>query len=69
MREAANAVPDRLACQKQPLRAARANRVVRTDEKRIRTNNAVIDKSMSSARVLSEIVDCARMRFSSARNQ
>jgi len=30
---------------RRPLRAARANRVFRTDEKRIRAENTVIDKS------------------------
>jgi hypothetical protein len=33
----------------QPLRAPRANRVFRVDEKRIRTENTVIDKSNSGA--------------------
>src|SRR5450759_1212384 len=40
----------------QPLRVARANRIFRTDEKRIRTENAVIDKGNSgSGLVLCEI--------------
>ncbi|MFA5916090.1 MAG: hypothetical protein WC830_21295, partial [Burkholderiales bacterium] len=34
---------------KPPLRAARANRVFRADEKRIRTENTVMDKNMDSA--------------------
>jgi hypothetical protein len=37
--------PDRLSVvDARPLRAARANRVFRTDEKHIRTENTVIDK-------------------------
>jgi hypothetical protein len=44
-----------------PLRAARANRVFRTDEKRIRTENTVMNKSKGGLGwLLSEIVDCAR---------
>jgi len=53
----------------QTLRAARANRVFGTDEKRIRTENTVIDKNKNSSEVLSKIVDCVRMCFSSARNR
>jgi hypothetical protein len=49
------------------LRAARANRVVCADEKRIREDNTVIDKNKNSAGVLYTIVDCARMCFSSSR--
>jgi hypothetical protein len=45
------------------LRAARANRVFRADEKRIRTENTVIDKYKNSTRDSYDIVDCARMRF------
>jgi hypothetical protein len=51
------------------LRAARANRVFRTDKKRIRTGNAVIVKNKNSAGALYEIADCARMCFSSVRNR
>jgi hypothetical protein len=51
------------------LRATRANRVFQTDEKRIRSENTVIVNDMSSAWVLSKIVDCVRMRFLSACNQ
>jgi hypothetical protein len=47
------------------LRAARANCVFCTDEKRIRTENTVMDKSKDSARVSYEIADWARMCFSS----
>jgi hypothetical protein len=46
---------------------ARANRVFRADEKRIRTENTVMNKSKSGlGGLLSKIVDCARMCFSSA---
>jgi hypothetical protein len=48
---------------------ARANHVFCTDKKRIRTENAVIDKNKNSAGVSYEIVDCVRMCFSSARNR
>jgi hypothetical protein len=51
------------------LRAARANRVFGTDKKRIRTENTVLDKNKDNLGVLYKIVDCARMCFSSARNQ
>jgi len=52
------------------LRAARANRVFRADEKRIRTENTVIDKDNNSfGLVFYKIADCARMRFSSVRNR
>jgi hypothetical protein len=52
------------------LRAARANRVFCTDEKRIRTENAVMNKSKGGLGwFLYKIVDCTRMRFSSACNQ
>jgi hypothetical protein len=51
------------------LRAARANRVFCADEKRIRTKNTVIVNNKDSAGVLYKIVDCARMCFSSVRNQ
>jgi hypothetical protein len=52
------------------LRAARANRVFHTDEKRIRMENTVIDKSKNGlGLVFYKIVDCVRMCFSSARNQ
>ena len=33
-------------CRERPLRAPRANRVFGTDEKRIRTKNTVLDKSI-----------------------
>jgi hypothetical protein len=49
-----------------PLRAARANHVFCTDKKRIRTKNAVMDKSKGGLGwLLYKIADCARMRFSS----
>jgi len=49
---------------------ARANRVFCTDEKRIRTENAVIDKSNHGVGLLlSKITDCVRICFSSARNR
>jgi len=51
------------------LRAARANRVSHADEKRIRRENTVIDKSDNGVGCLYEIVDCVRMCFSSARNR
>jgi hypothetical protein len=52
------------------LRAARANRVFHTDEKRIRMENTVIDKSKDDWGLpLSKILDCARMCFSSVRNR
>jgi hypothetical protein len=52
------------------LRAARANHVFGTDEKRIRTKNTVMDKSNHGLRLLlSKIADCVRIRFSSARNR
>jgi len=47
------------------LRAARANRVFWTDEKRIRPENTVMDKNKDSVGGLFEIVDCAQMCFSS----
>jgi hypothetical protein len=49
---------------------ARANRVFRTDEKRIRTENTVMDKSKGGLGwLLPKIADGARMRFSSVRNR
>jgi hypothetical protein len=45
------------------LRAARANRVFCADEKRIRAENTVLNKSMDSAVVSYKILDCARMEF------
>ena len=52
------------------MRAARANRVFRADEKRIRTENTVMDKSEDGlGLILFKIADCARMRFSSVRNR
>jgi hypothetical protein len=57
-------------CQERPLRAPRANRVFGTDKKRIRTENAVMEKSdLGLCLLLSEIVDCVRICFSSARNR
>jgi hypothetical protein len=54
----------------QRLRAPRATRVFHTDEKRIRMENTVIDKSKNGlGLVFYKIVDCVRMCFSSARNQ
>jgi hypothetical protein len=52
-----------------PLRAPRANRVFRADEKRIRTENTVMDKNKDGAGFLSEIADWARMCFSSVPNR
>jgi hypothetical protein len=69
MSEAIYGASNTFACQEQPLRAARANRVFRADEKRIRAENTVIDKNKNSAEVLYKIVDCVRMCFSSARNR
>jgi len=52
------------------LRAARANRVFGTDEKRIRTKNTVMDKNKYGLGLhLSKIADCVRICFSSARNR
>jgi len=51
------------------LRAARANRDFCTDEKRIRTEIAVMVKNRDCAGFLHKIVDCAGMRFSSLRNR
>jgi hypothetical protein len=52
------------------LRAARANHVFCTDKKRIRTENAVMDKNKDGlGLLLYKIADCARMRFSSVRNR
>jgi len=52
------------------LRAARANPIFGTDEKRIRTKNRVMDKSKGGLGwLLYKIVDCARMCFSSVRNR
>jgi hypothetical protein len=43
-----------------PLRAPRANRVFSTDEKRIRTENAVMDKSKNRLGLrLCKMLDCA----------
>jgi hypothetical protein len=56
--------------QRADLRAARANRVFCADEKRIRTENTVMDKSKNGLGLfLYEIADCVRIRFSSARNR
>ncbi len=47
-----------------------ADHVFGTDEKRIRTENMVMDKSSSVLGLFSsKIADCARIRFSSARNR
>jgi hypothetical protein len=51
------------------LRAARANRVFCTDEKRIRTENTVTVNGKNGVGFLYEIADCARMCFSSVRNR
>jgi hypothetical protein len=49
---------------------ARANRVFCTDKNRIRTENAVMDKSKGGlAWLLYKIVDCARMCCWSVRNR
>jgi hypothetical protein len=46
------------------LRAARANRVFCTDEKHIRVENSVMDKSKGGLGLfLSKIADCARTAF------
>jgi hypothetical protein len=45
MRETIYGGSNAFAWQQQPLRAARANRVFRADEKRIRTENTVIEKT------------------------
>jgi hypothetical protein len=47
------------------LRAARANRVFCTDEKRIRAENAVIVNAKQGVEVLYKIADCARTAFRS----
>jgi len=47
---------------------ARANRVFCADEKRIRAENTVLDKS-NGGLGLYKIADCARMCFSSAHNR
>jgi hypothetical protein len=51
------------------LRAARANRIFYTDEKRIRIENTVIVNTKQDVGVLYQIVDCARMCFSSVHNR
>jgi hypothetical protein len=52
------------------LRALRANRLFFTDEKRIREEKAVMVKSNRGlGLVFFKIVDCARIRFSSARDR
>jgi hypothetical protein len=52
------------------LRAARANLLFCTDEKRIRTEKKVMNKGNNGLGLfLSKIADCARMCFSSARNR
>jgi len=52
------------------LRAARANHVFCTDEKRIRTENAVVDKSKDGLGLsLYKIVDGVRTGLSSVRNR
>jgi hypothetical protein len=48
------------AVKERPLRAARANRVFCTDEKRIRTENTVIVNTKQAVWVLYKIADCAR---------
>jgi len=55
---------------REDLRAARANRVFCADEKRIRTENTVMNKNKGALGwFLYKIVDCARMCFSSVRNR
>jgi len=55
---------------REDLRAARANRVFCADEKRIRTENTVMNKNKGGLGwFLYKIVDCARMCFSSVRNR
>jgi hypothetical protein len=55
---------------REDLRAARANRVFCTDEKRIRTEDTVTDKSNNGLGLsLYKIADCARMCFSSVHNR
>jgi hypothetical protein len=52
------------------LRAARADRVFCADEKRIRTENTILDKGNHGfGLVFYKIADCARMCFSSVRNR
>jgi hypothetical protein len=51
------------------LRAARANRVFCTDEKRIRTENTVMFNTKQGVGFLYKIADCVRMCFSSVRNR
>jgi hypothetical protein len=51
------------------LRAARANRVFCTDEKRIRTENTVFANTSHGVGFLHKIADGARMCFSSVRNR
>jgi hypothetical protein len=52
------------------LRAPRANPVFRTDEKHIRSENRVMDKSNNGlGLVFYKIADCARMCFSSVRDR
>ena len=51
-----------VGCHERICALARANRVFRADEKRIRTENTVLDKSESGLRwLLYKIVDCAGM--------
>jgi hypothetical protein len=53
--------PARNVIDKRPLRAPRANPVFYTDEKRIRIENRVIDKSNNGVGLfLSKIADCVR---------
>jgi hypothetical protein len=59
-----------IACQLRPLRARRAKFVSGTEEKRTRTRNKVVVSSKGGLDLpLSEILDYARMRFSSAHNR
>ena len=63
-------VSNTVACHERTCALARANRVFRTDEKRIRTENTVMDKSTNGfGLLLSKIVDCVRMGSSSVRNR
>ncbi|MHB8666192.1 MAG: hypothetical protein ACYC7B_01565, partial [Burkholderiales bacterium] len=54
---------------KKDLHAARAGRVLLTDEMRVRRQNTVIVKAKQVVWVLYKITDCVRMRFSSAHNR
>jgi hypothetical protein len=62
----------RVKCRHMPradLRAARANRVFRTDEKHIRAKNTVMVSTNQAVGGLCKIADCVRMCFSSVHNR